>query len=58
MYNGVMKENVRITLRLPAEIHRAIVELSEEENRSANGQIVRALRAYLETKTTPSPPRK
>lgn len=38
-YNGVMK-TIRITLRIPEEIHRRVVVLSDRDHRSLNREIV------------------
>jgi hypothetical protein len=34
------KENVRITLRLPADLHATLQQLAEQDKRSLNSQIV------------------
>lgn len=34
----------RITVRMPADLHAALVRLAEEESRTLNGQIVYLLR--------------
>lgn len=45
VYIGVMeREDIRLTLRLPAEVHEELVRLAEVEDRSLNAQIVRLLR--------------
>jgi predicted transcriptional regulator len=36
-----------ITIRLPAEIAEALRRLAKQHDRSLNGEIVRALRAYI-----------
>jgi predicted transcriptional regulator len=40
------KAVVPLTVRLPAEIHAALVALAERHDRSLHGEIVAALRAY------------
>lgn len=48
MYSEVMAEpNVATVLRLPPELHAALVTLAKEEQRSLNGQIVYMLRRGL-----------
>jgi len=37
-------EEKRLTLRLPAELHRRLVEIAKREERSLNNLIVRLLR--------------
>lgn len=37
-----------ITMRIPAEIAETLRRLAKEQDRSLNGEIVRALRAYTE----------
>ena len=37
---------VKLTIRLPAEVAGAMRTLAQEHDRSLNGEIVRALRAY------------
>jgi predicted HicB family RNase H-like nuclease len=38
------KREVRYALRLPPELHRAVVELARSEDRSLNQQIIALLR--------------
>ena len=40
--------DVRIGLRLPADLHARIVELARQEQRSLNGQLVYLLRKSLD----------
>ena len=40
------KPVVPLTVRLPAELHAALVALAEQHDRSLHGEIVAALRAY------------
>jgi predicted HicB family RNase H-like nuclease len=47
---GVMdtqREDSRITLRMPAEVAEGMKLSAHENDRSLNGEIVRALREYL-----------
>ncbi len=47
---GVMdtqREDIRITLRMPAEVAEGRNLSAHENDRSLNGEIVRALRDYL-----------
>ena len=47
---GVMdtqREDIRITLRMPAEVAEGMKLSAHENDRSLNGEIVRALREYL-----------
>jgi predicted transcriptional regulator len=37
---------VKLTIRLPAEVAEALRVLAKDHDRSLNGEIVRALRAY------------
>ena len=41
-------DEVRIGLRLPADLHVRIVELARQEQRSLNGQLVYLLRKSLD----------
>jgi len=41
------KPVIPLTLRLPAEIHAALVALAEQHDRSLHGEIVAALRLYV-----------
>ena len=41
------EETVILGLRLPKSIHAAIKRIASEEDRSLNGQIVRALKQWL-----------
>ncbi len=38
----------KITIRIPAEIAAALRRLAKQHDRSLNGEIVRALREYIE----------
>ena len=48
------KPAVALTLRLPPEVHAALVALAERHDRSLHGEIVAALRAYCAQQPTPS----
>jgi hypothetical protein len=37
----------RMTVRLPADLYRAIVEMAQREDRSVHGQIIHLLRKAL-----------
>ena len=41
------QEEIKITLRLPAEVAEDMKRSARENDRSLNGEIVRALREYL-----------
>lgn len=41
------QEEVKITLRLPADVAADMKQSAHENDRSLNGEIVRALREYL-----------
>ncbi len=41
------QEEVKITLRMPAEVAEGMKQSAHENDRSLNGEIVRALREYL-----------
>jgi hypothetical protein len=47
-YNDVMEEEVRLTLRLPESLQKAIAELAARENRSINRQVVTMLSRAIE----------
>ena len=47
-YNGDMENEVRLTIRLPADLHRRLTELARREHRSLNGEMI----ALLEQATT------
>jgi len=40
-------EEVRITLRMPVEVAKGMKQSAQANDRSLNGEIVRALREYL-----------
>jgi hypothetical protein len=40
-------EDIRITLRMPADVAGGMKQSAHENDRSLNGEIVRALREYL-----------
>lgn len=40
-------EEVKITLRMPADVAAGMKQSAQENDRSLNGEIVRALREYL-----------
>ena len=39
-YNGGMEAEVKLTIRIPAALHRQLVELARRDRRSLNGEIV------------------
>jgi predicted transcriptional regulator len=41
-------EESRITIRIPAEIAKMLRQLAKQHDRSLNGEIVRALREFIE----------
>ncbi len=41
-----MSEEVKLVLRLPAELHERIKRLAEQDRRSLNGQILHILEQY------------
>jgi predicted HicB family RNase H-like nuclease len=41
-------EQKKITIRVPADIHAALVALAKQDQRSLNAEIVVALRAFIE----------
>jgi hypothetical protein len=40
-------DDIRITLRMPADVAEGMKQSAHENDRSLNGEIVRALREYL-----------
>lgn len=49
-YNSGMdteQRETKITIRIPAEIAEAMRQLAKRHDRSLNGEILRALRAYV-----------
>ncbi len=40
-------EDIKITLRLPADVAAGMKQSAQQNDRSLNGEIVRALREYL-----------
>lgn len=42
-YNGAMESEVRLSIRLPAKLHRRLAELAQREHRSLNGEMVALL---------------
>jgi hypothetical protein len=46
-----LRKEVRITLRMPADIAEGVKQSAQENDRSFNGEIVRALREYLAKQT-------
>ena len=38
-----MDEEVRLTIRLPADLHRRLTELARREHRSLNGEMIALL---------------
>lgn len=43
-----MKNQIRITLRLPADLYRQVVALADEDERSMNSEIIQLLRLAVE----------
>ena len=43
------QQDIKITIRIPAEIAALMRQLAKRNDRSLNGEIVRALREYAET---------
>jgi hypothetical protein len=43
----MQREDIRITLRMPADVAESMKQSAHENDRSLNGEIVRALREYL-----------
>jgi hypothetical protein len=41
------REEVKITLRVPADVAAGMKQCAQQNDRSLNGEIVRALRDYL-----------
>jgi hypothetical protein len=52
LYNNGMKkqQEIKITVRFPAELIEALRPLAKQEDRSLNGEIVQAVREYLKRK--------
>ena len=50
-----MDDVTRITLRLPSELADALKDIAQQENRSLHGQIVHALRQFVESQLEPGP---
>jgi len=46
-YSGVMPKGIPLTVRLPQELHTALVERAQLDARSLNGQIIFLLREAL-----------
>lgn len=44
---GEHHEEIKITLRLPADVAEGMKQSAHQNDRSLNGEIVRALREYL-----------
>ena len=50
-----MDNEKKITIRMPAELHQVVVEISEKDNRSLNGEIITLLQEAIDArKKTPS----
>lgn len=47
-YNSITMNEKRLTLRLPADLHRRLVEMAKRKERSLNNLIVRLLRQATE----------
>lgn len=45
-----MDNEKKITIRISVELHQALVEASEQDNRSLNGEIITLLKAALEAR--------
>ncbi|MGH2514558.1 MAG: Arc family DNA-binding protein [Ktedonobacterales bacterium] len=41
------EEDVKITLRVPADVAETMKRLARENDRSLNGELVRAIREYI-----------
>ena len=52
LYNNGMEkhQDIKITVRFPAELIEALRPLAKQEDRSLNGEIVQAVREYLKRK--------
>ena len=44
-----MDNEKKITIRIPADLHQELVEVSEQDNRSLNGEIITLLKEAIET---------
>ena len=42
-----MSTDIRTSVRLPKNIHKAVVQLAEKERRSFNAQVVKMIEEYL-----------
>ncbi len=42
-----MDNEKKITIRIPADLHQELVEASEQDNRSLNGEIITLLKEAL-----------
>ena len=47
VYAGIVAGEVRVLLRVPPDVHAALKEVAQAEDRSLNAQINRALREWL-----------
>lgn len=43
-----MKDIIRLTLRLPSELHQKLLNLAKQEKRSLNSQIIYILQKFFE----------
>ena len=50
------KDDVRLQIRRPKDLHEAIVRLANNEERSLNGQLVWLLRQALKAQESDRPP--
>jgi predicted transcriptional regulator len=46
------QQEAKITIRIPAELAAVLRRLAKQHDRSLNGEIVRALRVYVEARPT------
>ncbi len=42
-----MNDEKKVTIRIPDELHQALVKLSEQDTRSLNGEIIALLREAI-----------
>lgn len=43
-----MDNEKKITIRIPADLHQELVEVSEQDNRSLNGEIITLLKDAID----------
>ncbi len=54
-----MNQEIKLTIRLPADLHRRLVDITRREHRSLNGEMVALLEqaaAQVEARLSDSPP--